>query len=1394
MTENEINISNLSYVNKDFNTIFPELLDLVGTLTNRWDPSTSNESDPGVVLMKLMAIIADKNSYNIDKNVLESFPLSVTQTGNARKLYDILGYSMNWYRSASTTVQMYWNNASDFGENAQVTLPKYTTMLTTDEGDIVYTLVENVTFTYDARRVTNIHVVQGVCQDYEINGTNIVTLDNLDENRRVYFNETQVAQNGIFVYNYDDGVNSSEDWTRVDNLEIQESKSKVFKFGVLPNSDTCYIEFPLDIASIIGSGICIKYLVSAGVDGNIKAGALTTFYSDNDIDVANVTANSEDQATTISPSEAISVKNDSSATSGANPESLDEAYNNFKRTVGTFETLVSCRDYDNYIYNIEDDTNGFLVSNAITSDRTNDLNFTTYIVTLLNNGIVSRRLYKQAADANNASMTPYDICLRLLEFVLNISNEQAYNKTFSVNQQYEDVESAVDESKCINHEYFDISNIQGKPFIFKNFYKLIGSIVTYYKVSETEAKEIEDNIKLALMRAYNARGVNFGEPIIYDELIQTIQNSDTRIKTVVLNEPEYELRWMDVNDTVGDYASSHELTDELKDEYLAKLVASGNVQLFDFDLNFRYDFGQEAYDFGTTTGSNPPKNGVITQIRSISSGVTDEYKEIIENAAKPANNSSSFAPEDTGYIIRRNENIMLSSPNLYSQKTYSAYVNYRWMSKNGPESTIYTGNTSKASSISAEVITELSASTQLFYGASDFTITTEYWLSTAPEVKLKAVESGTWYQAQNGTIVLNITDPYIGVGCVNSVREIKSTTDGDGKRAFNYTINITILGEFSGVDVTIPLVSNISTLDVDTTSVTANTEYQIQEGESLYMNYTDSDNVSRTDYYGPGTIIKPSMDMIDIRYAERIISKTYTTYEGNTVTNGFITMSSGDTLEIRAINEQLFNVDTLYCLWFTNDSVNSGEETTYTLFDLPNSEEQDSGVQERILQNNEYFLYTNQTQDVLYILGSGTKLSRQVKPTSGVIAQTRTNSSLSLININNNGLSEIPETSWYTYQKAREGNLVQTEMQIITLGEDARFGIITDDNNTKHYYYKSTAEDNWTLASSISGVKDYFGRELDWSWDVVVNIDSTTSEPQEILDGQFIDIVNDEAGTSYRITSDSDSGYTYITFNSDLSLTGGSNIAADVTTLDGEVEYALSAYAFNASAANGISLPLRGLGEYIPVNYDANINTNTSYNFKFEPNSWYIIPIVPVLKNTTLTLDSNCSIFSYANYISNTSTGGVTFDSTTSNLTYVAVRITNSENKTPINIFSEWTATAESDTSNDLISLGNIYKIVSDSSTNPLGVSQQILASSANVNTFLGTYMSNSMLSSYDITYIVDDTDAIDTDLYDSNGDVFNSNAIWDSNNLISRFTIPQMKTDKGSGSYYIRVASSSKS
>lgn len=71
---NDKDVINSSYINKDFQALWEELLTLIPKLTNKWDPKNTNESDPLAVLIKLLAIYSDKLNYNIDKSILERFP------------------------------------------------------------------------------------------------------------------------------------------------------------------------------------------------------------------------------------------------------------------------------------------------------------------------------------------------------------------------------------------------------------------------------------------------------------------------------------------------------------------------------------------------------------------------------------------------------------------------------------------------------------------------------------------------------------------------------------------------------------------------------------------------------------------------------------------------------------------------------------------------------------------------------------------------------------------------------------------------------------------------------------------------------------------------------------------------------------------------------------------------------------------------------------------------------------------------------------------------------------------------------------------------------------------------------------------------------------------------
>lgn len=662
--QNEIQISGLSYTNKDFNTIYAELLDLVTTLTDKWDPTTSNEADPGVVLIKLGALLADKNNYNIDKNILELFPLSVSQTGNARKIYDIAGYSMKWYRSATVDVTFNYTGTLNLN-NSSIDIPAYTTMVTNDDGDVVYTVLEPAALTTSIRSAT-VRAMQGVIKDYEVNGVTTITLDNLDEYNRLYFTETQIAENGIFIMNAAVNSTSSQfinQWERVDNLQLQELNQNLYRFGVLPNTDTCYIEFPQDISNLIGSGLLIKYIVSSGEQGNISANTLTSLYS-NDI-----TVTIDNNTTNVT--EDIVISNASSTSNGEDPESLNAAYDNFKRIVGTFNTLVTCKDYETAVRELKENEQP-LASNSVVSDRTNDINYSTYVVTLdpstgaSTTRVLNSACYSSSGAGQSEGMTAFELGLYALEPMGSVNADYYYNKSFSCNTDTAAIRDGLSEYKSIQHDWLTYNDLAHK-FIYKNFYKLTGTVSTYYKVSSTEAEQIENNIRTAIIDRYNASELNFGEAIPFDDIVQTIQNADTRIKYVMLNEPEYTFRYMLANDYTGSFSSSFSLNKSDYLSILAKMILSGNVQLYKFNREFNYDYGQtEVNTYGATgVGST---EGI--------SNVTTEASIVLDDGSE--------------YQVKQNEVIELNAPSLITTTTYGTAVSYRFVKADNEE--ISSGN------------------------------------------------------------------------------------------------------------------------------------------------------------------------------------------------------------------------------------------------------------------------------------------------------------------------------------------------------------------------------------------------------------------------------------------------------------------------------------------------------------------------------------------------------------------------------------------------------------------------------------------------------------------------------------------------------------------------------
>lgn len=683
MTQYERDLSNLSYTNKDFNKIYPELLDLVKKISYKWDPSQSDESDPGVVLLKLAALMADKNNYNIDKNILETFPLSVTQLQNARQLFEQCGYCMKYYRSATTKLSMTLVKGCEpsIGENdiAQLSpndpaidieesenaryyiIPKYT-MVSDLENSVVYTLTQDTTLCSDGVTVDNIPAIQGVINTYTINGESVITAANLDYNNRLYFTEFDIAENGIFI----EGELNRE-WEKVDNLVLQPLGSCCYKFGVTEDGSSCYIEFPSDIDTLIGNGITIHYLRTQGAEGNVGRKRLHQFYTD--ITATRYIDSQYTQDVTLTTYESsdrgnVYITNLEAAIDGKNPETIDEAYRNYQKIKTTFETLVSLRDYENFLYTNKN------VSNCFVCDRTNDIQSAYKIVDSDNTSSTTvSAIHKNENDG--PEMTAFDLRVYGLSYVEDPTTTEGFNRSFNVINQKADTVTEwleilmdTDDIKTIQHNYkqFEPERI----IMLMNRYPIISRIIPQYKLETKQQEEVVKTIVASLYKVLNARALDFGSPIEYDVVYDTIMNADPRIKAITLDDITYTTyavyRGMDDEiheiriDTLSvkpEDEKEAELWNKFRREVYAKSVLAGKTQLLEPDDRFQY-------------------------------GLSHTDSDLILNGYRLTTNTNVIAAKQdiessTEYLtaqLKTNENIVFTAPNMIEDVPYSSYVKF----------------------------------------------------------------------------------------------------------------------------------------------------------------------------------------------------------------------------------------------------------------------------------------------------------------------------------------------------------------------------------------------------------------------------------------------------------------------------------------------------------------------------------------------------------------------------------------------------------------------------------------------------------------------------------------------------------------------------------------------
>lgn len=691
-------VNNLSYTNKDFNAIYSELLDLADKISPKWKPSESNESDPGVLLLKLDALIGDKANYNIDKNILELFPESVTQYPNAREIFEQCGYIMPYYRAAEVIANINIKNTDkliekvnsvnsdyNFNENTEVEsyknlvykLPKFT-MISDTENTAVYTLIEDADLPY-SKEIVNVKALQGTVEDYRLNNNNLITYEQLDPNNRLYFSETNIAENGIFISNSVEKKSSDNytAWTKVDNLTTQPLNTQCYKFGVSREGDRCYIEFPSDISNLIGEGLFIKYILTDGYAGNIGKRVLSKFYNDTK---ANINIYESQSSKTIVvknveiTTDEIYITNTLASEGGADPETLADARKNYERTKNTFDTLVSLRDYTNFVKNSDVCSNGFVC------DRTNDIQHSYKVMTSdgeidslvtkvdRDKDIVLHKKSTATSDTISSDnyesetiytdkLSAFDLTVYATKYVNPIDTDTRFDLSFEpiTSAQRLNLIDDMDEIKCIQHNIKPLTAEGSIAGIYLD-YPIKAKIIPYTKLTTLQELEVLNNIVTNLYEHLNADQIEYGKEIDYDYVYDVISDSDSRIKSLILDEFEYtaQVLYFDNDGAKLRLLDSNEAND-FKDEIKAKAILAGVTPLLKRADNFSYAINQINGD---------------TSIKSVGK-VTTNTKLIINLIPNSDNTSRSGSIN-----LLDNESIYLTTNNYVTTNTYSTYTKY----------------------------------------------------------------------------------------------------------------------------------------------------------------------------------------------------------------------------------------------------------------------------------------------------------------------------------------------------------------------------------------------------------------------------------------------------------------------------------------------------------------------------------------------------------------------------------------------------------------------------------------------------------------------------------------------------------------------------------------------
>lgn len=502
-----LNNPNLSYTSRDYASIYKELKAAIPNLTKLYNPNT--EADPGIVLIKLMAMLGDVLSFNLDNNALEVFPRTVLQTKNAQQLFRLMGYKMRWYKSARCAA--YFTNSN----SVPVTIGRYNTF--TSYTGIKYTNLNQIEIPAGTTSEVqfNVELVQGtpklpplsettsssyaVGEWHDMYGYNIDVAASV-VNNRLYLPDSKVDGTTITLIDDDDTQFADTNWQQVDNLNVVTDVGKYYEFD-FDETGMPFIQLPEYWNTRYSiTRFKLFYVISDGEAGEIIDNSINT--------IGGEKVYVQGGKNALSYLENVYIYNKAS-TYGYSPETPDEARKSAELYVNTIDTLVTLDDFTKAVKRITG------VANALATDKETDPDGENMLSNVIKLYVIRSPGYQQNYEYGQYGSSEY----------------------YFESEEYNDdmwKSSIVTELDSYKTTKYDIQVALEKSVDWIEW-TVEGSIWLRQPVPSDKNKDIMTKINDNLDYTFSPSNLAFNEAVNYVDVIDNIKSSDNLIYHVDLN-------------------------------------------------------------------------------------------------------------------------------------------------------------------------------------------------------------------------------------------------------------------------------------------------------------------------------------------------------------------------------------------------------------------------------------------------------------------------------------------------------------------------------------------------------------------------------------------------------------------------------------------------------------------------------------------------------------------------------------------------------------------------------------------------------------------------------------------------------------------------------------------